>query len=328
MFGEPAIELSDWIACAPDGSGYLNVLSAVKLIQSPTLYAMLLLWMLSDLYDTLPEVGDSDKPKLVFFFDEAHLLFHDMPNALVDKIIQIIKLVRSKGVGIYFITQSPGDIPEEVLAQLSNRIEHALRAYTPAEQKVVKAAADAFRPNPAFNTVDVITELATGEALMSFLDDSGAPCVVQKALVLPPQCSFTPMDADTFAQTISGDAAMNAKYGTTVDPVSAYETINASATAQPADAGSAAAPADQAPAEPAQSAPAEAAPEQTAREKKESATEARKAQIAEEKAEKEEARRRAEVGKAVGKVATSTLTQVGRTVGNTLVRGLLKSLKL
>ncbi len=148
FFGEPALDLEDWFACAPNGQGYVNVLNAAKLIQSPQIYAMFLLWMLSELFETLPEEGDMDKPKFVFFFDEAHLLFNDMPGELLDKIVQVVKLIRSKGVGVYFITQSPSDIPDEVLAQLSNRIQHGLRAYTPAEQKAVRAAASSFRENP------------------------------------------------------------------------------------------------------------------------------------------------------------------------------------
>lgn len=165
FFGEPALDLADWFACAENGQGYVNILNAAKLIQSPQIYAMFLLWMLSELFDTLPEEGDLEKPKFVFFFDEAHLLFNDMPSELLDKIVQVVKLIRSKGVGVYFITQSPSDIPDEVLAQLSNRIQHGLRAYTPAEQKAVRAAAESFRENPTFKSEDVILELGTGEAV-------------------------------------------------------------------------------------------------------------------------------------------------------------------
>ena len=173
FFGVPALDLSEWFACAPNGQGYVNVLNAAKLIQSPQIYAMFLLWMLSELFDTLPEAGILEKPKFVFFFDEAHLLFNDMPGELLDKIVQVVKLIRSKGVGVYFITQSPSDIPDEVLAQLSNRVQHGLRAYTPAEQKAVRAAAESFRENPAFKSEDVILELGTGEALVSFLNEDG-----------------------------------------------------------------------------------------------------------------------------------------------------------
>ncbi len=175
FFGEPALDLNDWFVCNDKGQGYINVLNAAKLIQTPQIYSMFLLWMLSELFDTLPEEGDLEKPKFVFFFDEAHLLFNDMPKELLDKIIQVVKLIRSKGVGVYFITQSPSDIPDEVLAQLSNRIQHGLRAYTPAEQKAVKAAATSFRANPNFDSQEAILELGTGEALVSFLNEDGQP---------------------------------------------------------------------------------------------------------------------------------------------------------
>lgn len=188
FFGEPALDLNDWFVCNDKGQGYINVLNAAKLIQTPQIYSMFLLWMLSELFDTLPEEGDLEKPKFVFFFDEAHLLFNDMPKELLDKIIQVVKLIRSKGVGVYFITQSPSDIPDEVLAQLSNRIQHGLRAYTPAEQKAVKAAATSFRANPNFDSQEAILELGTGEALVSFLNEDGQPEIVERAKILPPQC--------------------------------------------------------------------------------------------------------------------------------------------
>ena len=188
FFGKPALDLADWFQCASNGQGYVNVLNAAKLIQSPQIYAMFLLWMLSELFDTLPEEGDLEKPKFVFFFDEAHLLFNDMPGELLDKMVQVVKLIRSKGVGVYFITQSPSDIPDEVLAQLSNRVQHGLRAYTPAEQKAVRAAAESFRANPAFKSADAILELGTGEALVSFLNEDGQPEIVERAKILPPQC--------------------------------------------------------------------------------------------------------------------------------------------
>ena len=193
FFGEPDLDLADWFACAPDGRGYVNILNAAKLVQMPQIYAMFLLWMLSSLFDTLPEVGDPDKPKFVFFFDEAHLLFDNMPKELRDKIVQVVKLIRSKGVGVYFITQSPSDIPDEVLAQLSNRVQHGLRAYTPAEQKAVRAAAASFRENPAFDSAQALQEVGTGEALVSFLGEDGSPCMVERARVLFPQCSMSPL---------------------------------------------------------------------------------------------------------------------------------------
>ena len=187
---------------------------------------MFLLWMLSTLFETLPEVGDPDKPRFVFFFDEAHLLFKDMPKQLGDKIVQVVKLIRSKGVGVYFISQSPSDIPDEVLAQLSNRVQHGLRAYTPAERKAVKAAAESFRENPAFRTVDALEDLGTGEALVSFLDDEGRPSVVQRARVLFPACRMAAADPEVISEVIAAQAELDEKYSEAVDRESAYEMIN------------------------------------------------------------------------------------------------------
>ena len=225
FFGEPDLDLSDWFACAPDGRGYVNILNAAKLINTPQIYAMFLLWMLSTLFETLPEVGDPDKPRFVFFFDEAHLLFDGMPKQLNDKIVQVVKLIRSKGVGVYFITQSPSDIPNEVLAQLSNRIQHGLRAYTPAEQKAVKAAAASFRDNPGFNEVEALQDLGTGEALVSLLDDEGRPSVVQRARVLFPACRMTAADQDVIDWVLSSQTELDEKYGEAIDRESAYERI-------------------------------------------------------------------------------------------------------
>ncbi|MBQ6454485.1 MAG: DUF853 family protein [Eggerthellaceae bacterium] len=226
FFGEPALDLADWFECDENGHGYVNVLNAVRLIKSPQVYSMFLLWMLTELFETLPEVGDLDKPKFVFFFDEAHLLFNGMPKELLDKVIQVVKLIRSKGVGVYFITQSPNDIPDAVLAQLSNRVQHGLRAYTPAEQKVVRAAAQAFRPNPKFKAEDVITELGTGEALVSFLDEEGRPMIVEKAKILPPQCLMAQASDEVIAGVLAKQSKLMAKYGEAFDRISAYEYIN------------------------------------------------------------------------------------------------------
>lgn len=223
FFGEPDLDIRDWIRTAPDGRGYVNILDCVKLVQNPTLYASFLLWMLSELFETMPEVGDPDKPRLVFFFDEAHMLFADAPKALVQKIEQVVKLIRSKGVGIYFVTQSPGDIPDSVLAQLSNRIQHALRAYTPAEQKAVKAAARAFRENPAFKAADVIMELGVGEALVSVLDEEGVPGMVQKTAIVCPQSLMAPAGESTRSKAISEDGME--RYDKAVDNESAYERL-------------------------------------------------------------------------------------------------------
>lgn len=226
FFGEPALDISDWMTCDADGMGTINVLNCVKLVQSPLLYSTFLLWMLTSVYEELPEAGDLDKPKMVFFFDEAHLLFDDAPKALLDKVVQVVKLIRSKGVGVYFITQNPSDIPDEVLGQLGNRVQHALRAYTPAEQKAIKAAAQAFRENPAFKTEEAITELGTGEALISFLDEKGAPSVVERAMVIAPTCSMGAAPDEVVADII-GNSKLRTKYATPVDRESAYEILAA-----------------------------------------------------------------------------------------------------
>ena len=230
FFGEPALDINDWLKCDSEGKGYINVLDCVRLVQSPLLYSTFLLWMLSELYEQLPEVGDLDKPKICFFFDEAHLLFNDAPKALLDKVEQIVKLVRSKGVGVYFITQNPADIPNAVLSQLSNKVQHALRAYTPAEQKAIKAAAESFRVNPDFDTETVLTELATGEALISFLQEDGTPSIVQRAMVIAPTCSMDQAPADAKEYIVANDS-LNSKYDVTIDRESAYEILNATAIA-------------------------------------------------------------------------------------------------
>ncbi len=224
FFGEPELDIRDWMRTGKEGRGYINILSSKRLIQSPTVYATFLLWMMSDLYEKLPEVGDLDKPRMIFFFDEAHLLFTDCPKALVQKITQIVKLIRSKGVGIYFVTQSPSDIPNEVLAQLSNRVQHALRAYTPAEQKAITAAAKGFRVNPAFDTKTALTELGVGEALVSFLDDEGIPNIVERAFVLPPQSLMGMADANAVNTYILSDE-FDLKYRESYDRESAFEVI-------------------------------------------------------------------------------------------------------
>src|SRR3954454_11882119 len=196
FFGEPALDLQDLIQTDDKGRGNVNVLAANKLIQSPKLYATFLLWLLSELFENLPEVGDPEKPKLVFFFDEAHLLFDDAPKELLDKIEQVVRLIRSKGVGVYFVTQNPLDVPDTVLGQLGNRVQHALRAFTPRDQKAVKTAAQTFRPNPKLNVEEAITQLEVGEALVSFLDDKGAPGVVERAYICPPRAQIGPINSD------------------------------------------------------------------------------------------------------------------------------------
>ena len=228
FFGEPALDIRDWMRTDSNGRGYINILDSTRLIQKPTVYSTFMLWMLTELFEKLPEVGDPDKPRMVFFFDEAHLLFQDISKSLLQKIIQVVKLIRSKGVGIYFISQSPSDIPDEVLAQLSNRIQHALRAYTPAEQKAVRAAAKAFRENPEFKTQEVLMELGVGEALVSCLDENGTPSVVERAFILPPQSKMGPGDAGHIQSIISADE-FDLKYRETVDRESAYEILQKAA---------------------------------------------------------------------------------------------------
>lgn len=223
FFGEPALDIYDWMRTDVYGKGVVNILNCVKLVQNPTLYASFLLWMMSELFERLPEAGDLEKPKLVFFFDEAHMLFSGAPKVLVKKIEQVVKLIRSKGVGIYFVTQSPGDIPDEVLAQLSNRVQHALRAYTPAEQKAVRVAAQSMRENPAFKAEDVIMELGVGEALTSFLDENGVPTMAQRTSIICPQSLMAPV-AETERQQLMARDGMT-KYDKSVDNISAYEVL-------------------------------------------------------------------------------------------------------
>ena len=226
FFGEPSLDICDFMRTDLDGRGYINILNSTRLISSPTVYATFLLWMLTELFEKLPEVGDLDKPRMVFFFDEAHLLFTDCPKALVQKIVQVVKLIRSKAVGVYFISQSPSDIPNDVLAQLSNRVQHALRAYTPAEQKCVRAAAKAFRANPEFDTETALMELGVGEALVSFLDDDGIPAIVERAKILPPQSLMGSADEAIVDGIIKTDE-FYVKYLESVDRESAFEVINA-----------------------------------------------------------------------------------------------------
>jgi DNA helicase HerA-like ATPase len=224
FFGEPALDLKDMIGRDAAGAGYVNVLAADKLMQSPRLYSTFLLWLLSELFQVMPEVGDADKPKFVFFFDEAHLLFDDAPKALLDKIEQVVRLIRSKGVGVYFISQSPLDVPDSVLGQLSNRVQHAVRAFTPKDQKAVKTAADTFRPNPKFKAAEAIVELGVGEALVSFLDAKGVPTPVQRCFIAPPRGRIGPA-SDAERAAIVKASPLSGKYERSVDRESAYEVL-------------------------------------------------------------------------------------------------------
>jgi DNA helicase HerA-like ATPase len=224
FFGEPALALKDFMRTDSDGRGMINILVADKLMQSPRLYATFLLWMLSELFEELPEAGDPPKPKLVFFFDEAHLLFDDAPKALMDKVQQVVRLIRSKGVGVYFVTQNPIDVPDKVLAQLGNRVQHALRAFTPRDQKAVAAAAETFRANPKLNTAQVITQLGKGEALVSFLEGNGTPAMVERVMIRPPTARIGPITPEE-RKAIINNSPLKGKYDTTIDSESAYEVL-------------------------------------------------------------------------------------------------------
>jgi DNA helicase HerA-like ATPase len=224
FFGEPALDINDLMRTDRDGRGIVNILAADKLMANPRLYATFLLWLLSELFEKLPEVGDLPQPKLVFFFDEAHLLFNGAPKVLLEAVEAVVRLIRSKGVGVYFVTQNPLDIPDTVLAQLGNRVQHALRAFTPRDQKAVKAAAETFRQNPKFKTEDAITQLAVGEALISMLEGKGVPSIVERALVAPPMAQVGPVTAAVRQQAIAS-SGLRGKYDTEVDRESAYEVL-------------------------------------------------------------------------------------------------------
>jgi uncharacterized protein len=256
FFGEPALAIDDLTRVAPNGRGTINVLAADKLMSSPRLYATFVLWLLSELFEKLPEIGDPPKPKLVFFFDEAHLLFNEAPKELLDKVEQVVRLIRSKGVGVYFVTQNPVDVPDKVLAQLSNRVQHALRAFTPADQKAVKAAAETFRPNPKLNTAQVITELGKGEALVSFLEAAGTPSVVERANIRPPSARIGAITPDE-RKAVIAKSPIKGKYDTPIDPVSAFEILQRRLVGGAAPAAPGSEPASQTPAGAGAPAPAE-----------------------------------------------------------------------
>ncbi|MEX6634048.1 helicase HerA-like domain-containing protein [Hyphococcus lacteus] len=289
FFGEPALDLMDFLRTDDQGAGIVNILAADKLMHTPKLYATFLLWLLSELFEELPEIGDPEKPKLVFFFDEAHLLFDDAPKALLQKVEQVVRLIRSKGVGVFFVTQNPLDVPDSVSSQLGNRVQHALRAYTPREQRVVKAAAETFRPNPAFKTLDVIKQLGIGEALVSTLMSKGAPGIVERTLIRPPSSRMGPLTAAE-RKDIMRYSDMADKYDTPVDRQSAYEDLK------------------------------------TRAEKKAKAAEkaAEKAKKTSSKARSTKARSRRSNRQSVGEAAFKT---AARTLARELVRGILGSLK-
>ena len=314
FFGEPGLNIRDWIA-TENGRGMINILDSESLINNGRLYSTFLLWLLSELFEMLPEVGDPSKPKMVFFFDEAHLLFNDAPKALLEKIEQVVKLIRSKGVGVYFCTQNPRDIPDGVLAQLSNRVQHGLRAYTPADQKAVKAAADSFRVNPAFNTFNTIMELGTGEAVISFLQEDGTPSMAQKAAVLPPQSRMGAVSDYEREQSVR-ESLLYAKYAEAVDPESAYEILLRLGIEKEEALARAKAEAEAAK----QRAKEEAeAAKQKAREDAEAAKQkAREAAAAAKEAEKEALAKKRAAKSIGGTVAGTVGREVGKTVGGTI----------
>ncbi len=295
FFGEPAVKLEDFMQTVA-GKGVLNLLAADQLINAPKLYATFLLWLLSELFESLPEAGDLEKPKLVFFFDEAHLLFADAPQALIDKVEQVVRLIRSKGVGVYFVTQNPADIPEKVLAQLGNRVQHALRAYTPQEQKGVRAAATSFRVNPKLDTETVITELGVGEVLISTLDDKGIPTIVDRAFVVPPVGHIGPITPEQRAELIANSLVAGV-YENAIDRESAFEMLQVRSLAKQAEQQAAA------DAEAAAKAEGEAA-----------------------KAEARASKTPSAVGSVVESFAKSAARSVGTNIGRQIVRGVLGSL--
>jgi DNA helicase HerA-like ATPase len=306
FFGEPALDIKDFIRCDEKGRGYVNVLAADKLMQSPKLYATFLLWLLSELFETLPEVGDPEKPVLVFFFDEAHLLFDDAPKALTDKIEQVVRLIRSKGVGVYFITQNPIDVPEDIAGQLGNRVQHALRAFTPRDQKAIKAAADTFRANPDLNVETVITELKVGEALVSLLQEDGSPSPVQRTLIAPPRSRVGPLDPKE-RQIIQSVSPVAGKYDTAINRESAAEILKAKGEAAVAAATEA-----KAKAETDKAAAAQAKIDAKAREQQ------LKEQARADAAAAREAAKPSAFDKAVQSATRSAASSVGRQVANEL----------
>jgi len=295
FFGEPDLKLDDWIDWDENGKGIMNILECQELFQHPLLYATFLLWMLSEIYEMLPEAGDLEKPKLAFFFDEAHLLFHDAPKALLEKVEQVVRLIRSKGVSVWFISQNPSDLPDSVLGQIGNRVQHALRAYTPKDQKALRAAAQSFRENPAFDTEEVLQALGTGEALVSVLDPKGIPSIVQRAGILPPRSSMDAVEEGVIKDNCKANPLYN-KYSTVKDRESAYEVLT--------------------------------------EEREEAEEEARKEQERQEKekakAEKEKAKKKTSSRKkssALDKAVSSAANTIGREIGKKIVRGILGSLK-
>ena len=323
FFGEPSLNILDFIQTDSNGHGYINILAADKLMNTPKLYATFLLWMLSELFEQLPEVGDMDKPKLVFFFDEAHLLFDNASAALQEKIEQVVRLIRSKGVGIYFVTQNPLDLPESVLGQLGNRVQHALRAFTPKDQKAVKTAADTFRANPEFKVEQAITELAVGEALISCLDEQGTPQVVQRAWVMPPYSSFSPISPEQ-RQALISQSIVAGIYEKSLDRESAFELLQNKVVERQQQAVQIEQEKQQAKEQELlakqQAKEAETLAKQQAREQERIAKEQQK------EAEREAKQREKLIQDTVGTFAKSAARSLGGSTGQKIVRGLLGSL--
>ena len=323
FFGEPSLNILDFIQTDSNGHGYINILAADKLMNTPKLYATFLLWMLSELFEQLPEVGDMDKPKLVFFFDEAHLLFDNASAALQEKIEQVVRLIRSKGVGIYFVTQNPLDLPESVLGQLGNRVQHALRAFTPKDQKAVKTAADTFRANPEFKVEQAITELAVGEALISCLDEQGTPQVVQRAWVMPPYSSFSPISSEQ-RQALISQSIVAGIYEKRLDRESAFELLQNKVVERQQQAVQIEQEKQQAKEQELlakqQAKEAETLAKQQAREQERIAKEQQKG------AEREAKQREKLIQDTVGTFAKSAARSLGGSTGQKIVRGLLGSL--
>ena len=323
FFGEPSLNILDFIQTDSNGHGYINILAADKLMNTPKLYATFLLWMLSELFEQLPEVGDMDKPKLVFFFDEAHLLFDNASAALQEKIEQVVRLIRSKGVGIYFVTQNPLDLPESVLGQLGNRVQHALRAFTPKDQKAVKTAADTFRANPEFKVEQAITELAVGEALISCLDEQGTPQVVERAWVMPPYSSFSPISPEQ-RQALISQSIVAGIYEKSLDRESAFELLQNKVVERQQQA-------VQIEQEKQQTKEQEALAKQKAKEaetlaKQQAREQERIAKEQQKEAEREAKQREKLIQDTVGTFAKSAARSLGGSTGQKIVRGLLGSL--
>lgn len=323
FFGEPALDILDFIQTDAEGRGNINLLAADKLMNTPKLYATFLLWMLSELFERLPEVGDMDKPKMVFFFDEAHLLFDNASPALQEKIEQVVRLIRSKGVGIYFVTQNPLDLPESVLGQLGNRVQHALRAFTPKDQKAVKTAADTFRANPDFKVDQAITELGVGEALISCLDEQGTPQMVERAWVMPPYSSFSPISQDE-RKALMAQSIVNGVYDHAVDRDSAFELLQNKVQERQQQAEQA--EMDKVQAKEQEALAKQQAKDQAALEKQQAREQERIAREQQKEAERAAKQREKLIQDTVGTFAKSAARSLGGSTGQKIVRGLLGSL--